>query len=93
MTWSPRRSWNSSIRHMIAAYHMEPLKPDEFVAYVLHRLSVAGWKGNPRFMPELFPELFRFSNGLPRRINHICSRLLLHGFLEEKSQLMPPIWR
>lgn len=74
-------------QRMIAAYHMEPLKPDEFVAYVLHRLSVAGWKGNPRFMPELFPELFRFSNGLPRRINHICSRLLLHGFLEEKSQL------
>ena len=74
-------------QRMIAAYHMEPLKPDEFVAYVLHRLTVAGWKGNPRFEPELFPELFRFSNGLPRRINHICSRLLLHGFLEEKRQL------
>lgn len=74
-------------QRMIAAYHMEPLKPDEFVAYVLHRLTVAGWKGNPRFTPALFPELFRFSNGLPRRINHICSRLLLHGFLEEKPQL------
>ncbi|MCP5446372.1 MAG: AAA family ATPase [Chromatiaceae bacterium] len=74
-------------QRMIAAYHMEPLKPDEFVAYVLHRLTVAGWKGNPRFTPALFPELFRFSNGLPRRINHICSRLLLHGFLEEKAQL------
>ena len=74
-------------QRMIAAYHMEPLKPEEFVAYVLHRLTVAGWKGNPGFKPELFPELFRFSNGLPRRINHICSRLLLHGFLEEKRQL------
>jgi len=74
-------------QRMIAAYHMEPLKPDEFVAYVLHRLTVAVWKGNPRFEPALFPELFRFSNGLPRRINHICSRLLLHGFLEEKPQL------
>ena len=74
-------------QRMIAAYHMEPLKPDEFVAYVLHRLTVAGWKGNPRFKPEIFPELFRFSNGLPRRINHICSRLLLHGFLEEKRKL------
>ncbi len=74
-------------QRMIAAHHMEPLKPKEFVAYVLHRLTVAGWEGNPRFEPDLFPELFRFSNGLPRRINHICSRLLLHGFLEEKTQL------
>jgi len=74
-------------QRMIAAYHMEPLKPNEFVAYVLHRLTVAGWKGNPGFKPNLFPELFRFSNGLPRRINHICSRLLLHGFLEEKAVL------
>jgi len=74
-------------QRMIASYHMEPLKPDEFVAYVLHRLTVAGWRGSPHFKSELFPQLFKFSNGLPRRINHICSRLLLHGFLEEKSEL------
>ena len=74
-------------QRMIAAYHMEPLKPDEFLAYVLHRLKVAGWIGNPGFAADLFPALFRFSNGLPRRINHICSRLLLHGYLEEKVQL------
>ncbi|MCB1763893.1 MAG: AAA family ATPase [Gammaproteobacteria bacterium] len=74
-------------QRIIAACHIEPLQPDEFVAYVLHRLGVAGWCGNPAFAPGIFPELFRFSDGLPRRINHICSRLMLHGYLEEKQQL------
>ncbi|MCB1760583.1 MAG: AAA family ATPase [Gammaproteobacteria bacterium] len=74
-------------QRMIAAYHMDPLKPEEFVAYILHRLRKAGWQGRPALEPDLFAPIFRVSNGVPRRINHICSRLLLHGFLEEKSRL------
>ena len=74
-------------QRIVAACHMEPLKPRESVAYVLHRLRIAGWKHSPRLESEIFPALFRFSGGIPRRINRIFGRLLLHGFLEQKQQL------
>ncbi len=74
-------------QRVIASCQLSPLKPQEVAAYVRHRLEVAGWKGRPRFEAEMLPDLARFSKGVPRRINHICSRLLLHGMLEERELL------
>jgi type II secretory pathway predicted ATPase ExeA/outer membrane protein OmpA-like peptidoglycan-associated protein len=74
-------------QRIVAACHIDPLKPDQTLAYVLHRLKVAGWNGRPRLMDEVFPPLYRYSRGIPRLINQICSRLLLHGSLEEKQEL------
>ncbi len=74
-------------QRIVAACRMEPLRPTEFIAYIRHRLLVAGWQGNPSLEPGVFPALFEHSRGIPRRINHICSRLLLHGALESKAQL------
>lgn len=74
-------------QRIVAACHLEPLKPQQIAAYVLHRLRIAGWRGRPRIQREVIPEIARFSGGVPRRINHICSRLLLQGFLEEKEEL------
>ena len=31
--------------------------------------------------------IHQFSRGIPRQINQICSRLLLHGSIEEKDRL------
>jgi hypothetical protein len=44
-----------------------------------------GWQGNPGFDSEAFAALHRFAGGIPRRLNTTCDRLLLFGFLEEKS--------
>jgi len=74
-------------QRVIASCRLDPLRPAEVVSYVLHRMRVAGWQGRPRLEAEIFPDLYRFSMGIPRRINHICSRLLLHGFLEEREVL------
>jgi len=74
-------------QRVIASCQISPLKPGEVVSYIRHRLEVAGWKGKPLFEPKMFPELVRYSKGVPRRINHICSRLLLHGMLEERKML------
>jgi general secretion pathway protein A len=34
---------------------------------------------------EAFAALHRFTGGIPRRLNTTCDRLLLFGFLEEKT--------
>ncbi|MCA9017341.1 MAG: hypothetical protein KDA77_18610, partial [Planctomycetaceae bacterium] len=56
-------------------------------AYIRHRLAVAHWRGDPAVSKAVYPLVYRFSEGVPRRINLICSRLLLHCAVEEKHQV------
>ncbi|MEO7127701.1 MAG: ATPase, partial [Rhodoferax sp.] len=50
-----------------------------------HRLKCAGSTGRPTFDPAAFEAIFKASGGIPRRINLICDRLLLLGFLANKA--------
>ncbi len=72
-------------QRVVASYHLGPLDSGETQGYIEHRLRTVGWQGNPSFDSEAFAALHRFTGGIPRRINTFCDRLLLFGFLEEKS--------
>ncbi|NKN33357.1 AAA family ATPase [Marichromatium bheemlicum] len=74
-------------QRLVAAWHLEPLGPVETLAYVRHRLEMGGWRGDPAFAPGVLRTVFEFSAGVPRRINLICSRLLLRGFIEERHRI------
>ena len=74
-------------QRLVAAWHLEPLSPEETVGYVRHRLETAGWTGDPAIEPGVLPVVHAFSKGVPRRINLICSRLLLHGFMEQSHTI------
>src|SRR5215472_6902826 len=74
-------------QRVTAAYHLGPLNEAETRAYVEHRLRRADWKGDPQFSEDCFPLIYRHSGGVPRRINVLCSRLLLYGFLEQLHTL------
>jgi type II secretory pathway predicted ATPase ExeA len=74
-------------QRLVAAWHLEPLSPEETVGYVRHRLETAGWTGDPVIEPGVLPIVHAFSKGIPRRINLICSRLLLHGFMEQSHSI------
>ena len=69
-------------QRVIATHHLEAIDANEVEAYVVHRLSVAGWTGRPAFAPEAFTALHRHSGGIPRRLNQLGSRLLLHAAVE-----------
>jgi hypothetical protein len=56
---------------------------EETRAYVEHRLSTVGWKGDPSFSAAAFAAIFGNTGGIPRKVNTLCDRLLLMGFLEE----------
>ncbi|MEW5965725.1 MAG: XrtA/PEP-CTERM system-associated ATPase [Pseudomonadota bacterium] len=72
-------------QRVVASYHLGPLDPDETRGYIEHRLRTVGWQGRPSFDDAAFAALHRFTGGIPRRLNTTCDRLLLLGFLEEKT--------
>ncbi|WP_413438351.1 XrtA/PEP-CTERM system-associated ATPase [Sulfuriferula sp. GW1] len=72
-------------QRVIASYHLGPLDALETRAYIEHRLRTVGWKGMPSFSDDAFETIYQFTGGIPRRINTFCDRLMLYGFLEEKT--------
>ena len=71
-------------QRVIASYHLGPMDAAETQGYIEHRLVHVGWKGDPRFHPRALALIHAKSGGIPRRINTLCNRLLLAGFLSEK---------
>ena len=67
-----------------ATCHIGPLDLEETQAYIEHRLKCAGYTGKPSFDAEAFKAIYRASHGIPRRINSVCDRLFLLGFLGNK---------
>src|SRR2546423_1222807 len=74
-------------QRVIASYHLGPMDGTETQAYIEHRLTHVGWKSDPQFHPGCFERIHTLSGGVPRRINTLCNRLLLAGFLGEKHVL------
>jgi general secretion pathway protein A len=71
-------------QRVLASYHLASLNEQDTKGYVEHRLRTAGWSGDPEFEDPAFIAIHRHSSGIPRRINTLCSRALLAGYLEEK---------
>ena len=83
-----QRSEMEQFRQRIAATcHIGPLDADETRRYIEHRLTCAGSQGKPGFDADAFEAVYKASRGIPRRINSICDRVLLLGFLAERSNL------
>ena len=72
-------------QRVIAACHIGPLDVDETRAYIEHRLKCAGSNGEPIINPDAHEAIFKASSGIPRRINSVCDRLMLFGFLSDKK--------
>lgn len=56
--------------------HLGPIERDEVRPYVEHRLRKVGWAGKPSFEAAAFEEIYRWTEGIPRRINSLCGRLI-----------------
>lgn len=74
-------------QRIVSTFHLEPLDVDETREYIMFRLQRAGWQGKPEFTAGVFEIIHEFTGGIPRRINSLCDRLLLYGFLEELTLL------
>src|ERR1700733_1582911 len=67
-------------------YHLDPLSHDETIAYVRHRLRVAGATSD-NFSPGALNAVFRLSQGVPRVINVICDRALLGAYSLDRHRV------
>jgi putative secretion ATPase (PEP-CTERM system associated) len=74
-------------QRVLASYHLGGLSREETHAYVEHRLRAVGWHGNPSFGPGALDAIHRHTGGVPRRINRLCSRVLLAGALEQLDHI------
>ena len=83
-----RRPEMEQFRQRVAATcHIGPLDADETRGYIEHRLKCAGSSGQPSFDNEAFTKIFQASHGIPRRINSLCDRLLMLGFIGSRTHL------
>jgi hypothetical protein len=75
---------------VIATYHLGPLDAAETRAYIEHRLHTVGWNGDPSFSDDAYEAIYEFTGGIPRRINTLCDRLFLMGYLDEIRDFRSP---
>ena len=74
-------------QRVLTSYHLGPLSQEETRAYIEHRLNAVGWNDDPHWDDDAFTAVFSHTGGIPRRINRLCSRVLLYGVLEETHQI------
>ena len=67
-------------------YHLDPLDLQNTLRYILFKMKDAG-ASRGTFSKEAISALHKFSEGIPLRINNICDRCLLIGFMR-KSMLV-----
>jgi general secretion pathway protein A len=65
-------------------HHLEALRQEETVAYVRHRLTVAG--GRPDiFTPDALELVHDCTGGVPRLVNLVCDTALVYGFSDQQT--------
>ena len=74
-------------QRVTARYHLPALSEAETAAYVRHRWSVAGGKGELPFDRAALRRLHQLCRGVPRRINLLAGRALLGGYAGGKTRI------
>jgi general secretion pathway protein A len=73
-------------------YHLEALALEETLAYVRHRIQVAGGHSE-LFVPEALQLIHECTQGVPRLVNMICDTALVYGFSEQRPLIDAPTIR
>jgi len=69
---------------IVVRFELRPLDHKDIRGYVEHRLVVGGGRGDLRFANSAFSTIYKYSQGIPRRINAVCDRALLIAYVNEK---------
>jgi general secretion pathway protein A len=68
-------------------YHLKSMDFEDTVAYVNHRLEVAGARSRDLFQKSALKRIYRYSRGLPRLVNAACDRTLLAGYTRDAERI------
>jgi general secretion pathway protein A len=78
-------------QRVLASFHLGPLSDEETRAYIEYRLRTVGWHDDPNWTDGAYAAIYRYTGGIPRRVNRLCSRVLLYGALEESHTITGPM--
>lgn len=78
-------------QRVLTSFHLGPMTPTETRSYVVHRLQAVGWRDDPHWEDGAFSAIYAHTGGVPRRINRLCSRVLLYGALDESHLVNAPM--
>ncbi len=79
-------------QRITARYHLLPLSLQDTLAYIQHRLFIAGLS-QPVFTTSALHETYRLTKGVPRLINILCDRALLGAYAYDKQRVGKSIVR
>ena len=85
-----RQNLRQLSQRITARYHLAPLNQEETLAYIKHRIQVAGAQRNP-FRPSAMRALYQRSAGVPRLINIIADRALAGAYARESGNVTPAL--
>ncbi|WP_455366521.1 AAA family ATPase [Kaarinaea lacus] len=73
-------------QRITARYHLLPLSQKDTMDYVNHRLEVAGLKESV-FSHALLRKIYKYTEGIPRKINLLCDRAMLGAYVQNQKQI------
>jgi type II secretory pathway predicted ATPase ExeA len=66
-------------------FHLAALTKSETIAYIDHRLEVAGSQGRRIFNPDTYSLIYQYTGGVPRLINTLCDTCMMAAFNRESD--------
>jgi general secretion pathway protein A len=72
---------------IVLRYHIWSLSLRDTKSYIYHRLIISGAHGDITFTALAFRLIYRYSGGIPRRINAVAERSLLIAYLKATKRI------
>lgn len=73
---------NQAIKEQISiSTCIHPLQVSDTREYILHRLYVAEWNGDPIIDEDAFDAIHQLTEGVPSEINRYCDKLFMMGMM------------
>jgi len=69
-------------------FHLGTLTPAEMRGYIQHRLEVAGAGDRPIFAEDTYPEIYRYTGGVPRLINTLCDTAMMAAYGVDRDHVI-----
>jgi putative secretion ATPase (PEP-CTERM system associated) len=83
-----KRSLRQLRQRIPGVLHMKNLQYREVEEYIRFRLLTAGMSnGRLVFSPEAQQAIYEYSDGIPRLINMVCDKVLIHGYLQRTTAI------
>jgi len=82
-----RHDMRQLVQRISLRRYIMPLSRKETCEYIQHRLRVAGYARRRFFSDRALTLIWKFSRGVPRRINILCDNVLLIAYARNKKKI------